>query len=119
MFYFTLIKIKLRVLCFNLFECFMRFFFFICLIYSNFQAFSLFSPLSFSYGEKGDIQTSSLRESVENYKIEQYICEKYISKHHKHKIHNFYVENLPSVRRKNHRTVVHSNNSTTNNYENT
>jgi hypothetical protein len=70
-------------------------------------------------GETTIHKTPSLCESVGNYKIEQYICGKYISKHHKHKTHNFYVENLPNVRRKNHGTVVHSNNSTINNNRNT
>jgi hypothetical protein len=70
-------------------------------------------------GETTIYKTPSLCESVGNYKIEQYKCGKYISKHHKHKIHAFYVENIPDVRRKNHRTVVHSNNSTINNNENT
>jgi hypothetical protein len=69
-------------------------------------------------GRRG-CRTPSLCKSVGNYKIEQYICGKYISKHHKHKTHNFYVENLPNVRRKNHGTVVHSNNSTINNNRNT
>jgi hypothetical protein len=44
---------------------------------------------------------------------------KYISKHHKHKTYDFYVENLLDVRRKNHGTIAHSNNSTINNNENT
>jgi hypothetical protein len=70
-------------------------------------------------GETTIHKTPSLCESVGNYKIEQYICGKYKSKHHKHKTHNFYVENLPNVRRKNHGTIVHSNNSTINNNRNT
>ena len=60
-----------------------------------------------------------LMVSVGNYKIEQYIYGKYISKHHKHNTYNFYMENLPNVRRKNHGTIVHSNNSTINNNRNT
>ena len=50
-------------------------------------------------GETTIHKTPSLCESVGKYKIEQYICGKYISKHYKHKTHDFYVENLPNVRR--------------------